>query len=31
VVGETIAESVIEYIERNTFHQRPRIKKKTAA
>jgi len=31
VVGETIAESVMAYIEQNTFRQKPRIKKKSAA
>jgi ribosomal protein S6--L-glutamate ligase len=31
VVGETIAESVMAYIEQNTFRQRPKFKKKSAA
>lgn len=31
VVGETIAESVMSYVEENAFRQRPKIKKKSAA
>jgi ribosomal protein S6--L-glutamate ligase len=31
VAGETIAEAVMTYIEQNTFRQRPKIKKKSAA
>ncbi|MFP4537603.1 MAG: 30S ribosomal protein S6--L-glutamate ligase [Dichotomicrobium sp.] len=31
VVGETVAESVMSYIEQNTFPQRPKIRKKSAA